>query len=422
MNKRRCRRLSIESLESRRVFAGPIDTLSRNDVEIAYVGRYSPAISTPVVWTGNTSGCVAGTINQAATDATLATINFFRNMSGVNDVVLDEAYSRKAQQAALMMQAQNALSHTPTQPWACYSAEGVEAAGRSNFALGATAPRAIKAYVEDSGGGNTAAGRRRWIQYPFMDRMGSVSTSGANALWVFTPFFNQRSPDWVAWPPAGYVTRDLVFPRWSLSRDDADFSGASVTMTLNGNNLTLQTSSVQNGYGLNTLVWEPNNLVLPTDGTDATIKVTVNNVIVNGVSQNSQYDVIAIKPPTGALSIQLAQQSVPENAGVVADFVTLSRIGGDSTKALQVTLASSDETEAILPQFVTIPAGVSQIRVALTAVNDSIIDGDQLVTITATANDFSAVSKRFVVSDDDRHTQPSPWQNAMNWTRRGLAV
>ncbi len=413
-NARRFRRLTIESLENRRVLAGPIDTLNRNEVEIAYVGRYSPAISTPVVWTGNTAGCVAGTINQAATDATLDTINFFRNMSGVNDVVLDENYSRKAQQAALMMQAQNALSHTPTEPWACYTTEGAEAARNSNLYLGVTGPSSIKGYIEDPGDGNTAAGHRRWIQYPFMDRIGSGSTSNANALWVFAPFVNQHSPDWVAWPPAGYVTQDLVFPRWSLSRADADFSSASVAMTFNGNKIGLRTNAVQNGFGLDTLVWEPTNLVLPSDGTDATVKVAVSNVFVNGVSQNFQYDVIAIKPPTGALSIELANQSIPENAGVVANFVTLSRIGGDMTRALQVTLASSDESEAIVPQFVTLPAGVAQIRVALTAVNDSTIDGDQLATITATANEFSTVSKRLVVSDDDRQTQPSPWHNVAN--------
>ena len=100
-----------------------------------------------------------------------------------------------------------------------------------------------------------------------------------------------------------YGVTETVFTRWSLSRDDADFSGASVTRTLNGNNVALRNNAVQNGYGLNTLVWEPINLVLPTDGTVATIKVTVNNVVVSDGSQNFQYDVIAIKPPTGALSV-----------------------------------------------------------------------------------------------------------------------
>ena len=95
-------------------------------------------------------------------------------MAGVPaDITFNATKSGKAHQAALMMAAQNTLSHTPGSGWACYTAAGAEAAGKSNLALGSSGPKSINQYIQDSGANNTAVGHRRWILSPRVVEMGT---------------------------------------------------------------------------------------------------------------------------------------------------------------------------------------------------------------------------------------------------------
>ena len=75
-------------------------------------------------------------------------INYFRAMAGLpGDVVFDTTWNAQCQEAALMMIAEGNLSHSPPTGWACYSADGATAAGKSNLALGNHGPGAIDAYI-----------------------------------------------------------------------------------------------------------------------------------------------------------------------------------------------------------------------------------------------------------------------------------
>lgn len=66
-------------------------------------------------------------------------------MAGVPaTVVLSGEFTAKAQKAALMMSVNRQLSHSPDSTWICYSAEGAEAAGKSNLYLGVYGPSAIR--------------------------------------------------------------------------------------------------------------------------------------------------------------------------------------------------------------------------------------------------------------------------------------
>jgi len=101
---------------------------------------------------------------------------------------------------------------------------------------------------------------------------------------------------YVAWPPPGYVPYQVIYSRWSFAYDDADFSGATITMSKNGSPLSLTVNTVVNGYGENTLVWEPNDNFFSAPSADVTYQVAVNNVMVNGTSQNFSYTVTMIDP------------------------------------------------------------------------------------------------------------------------------
>jgi hypothetical protein len=167
------------------------------------------------------------------------------------DVILDSGWNAKCQAAALMMSAQGQLSHYPDASWACYSEDGKDAAGHSNLA-GCAGPEAIEAYMHDWGDSNYFVGHRRWILYPPQKVMGTgsvpaTSVNGtyhfaANALWVVGGFGTRpAAPEWVAWPPDGYVPYPVVYPRWSFSYPGADFSRASVAMSQSGSPVPLVT-------------------------------------------------------------------------------------------------------------------------------------------------------------------------------------
>ena len=74
--------------------------------------------------------CNAGDMTALARANALKIINLYRFLSGLPAVVNDATRDSKAQECALMMDANNALSNTPPTTWACYTANGAQAAGK----------------------------------------------------------------------------------------------------------------------------------------------------------------------------------------------------------------------------------------------------------------------------------------------------
>ncbi len=90
---------------------------------------------------------------------------------------------------------------------------------------------------------------------------------------------------------------------------------------------------------------------------------------------------------------------------------TVTRSNTDITQPLVVQLTSDRPTEATVPATVTIPANQSRATFTITSVNEFIIDGDQLVNLTANAVDYESGSAALTVLDDDPEF---PWHNARN--------
>jgi hypothetical protein len=176
--------------------------------------------------------------------------------------------------------------------------------------LGVRAPDAINGYFFDPGDGNYAVYHRRGLLYPQTRAMGTgdVPQDGdypaANALWVVDDnhYFDNRPAtrdDFVAWPPPGFVPNSFIIRRWSLSYPNAGFEHAGVTMTLNGEAVDMQVSPVANGYGENTLVWEPAPTVISSlRAADSVFAVHVSNVLIGGKAKNFDYNVTAFQPPS----------------------------------------------------------------------------------------------------------------------------
>jgi hypothetical protein len=289
-----------------------VNTLDRAAVRNSYLNDFLAAANKSPVWTGNYGTCSAGTTAQDYRSAAAQRLNWFRSMAGVPvGISLDPAYSAKGQQAALMFSVNRQLSHDPPTSWTCYTDEGAEAAGSSNICYSTGAnylqsdPGCVNLYMLDSGTNNTAVGHRRWILYPQTQTMGTGDVPGngvnysANALWVFDGNYGAPRPatrdGFVAWPPNGFVPSPVVYPRWSFSYPSASFTAAAVTMQCNGSNLPLQQFPAQDGYGENTIVWEPITCPVPAGG-DAIATVTISNVIVGGNPQTFSYAVRIFDP------------------------------------------------------------------------------------------------------------------------------
>jgi hypothetical protein len=268
-----------------KAFRGAIDTGSRADVRRAYKTRLAANLNTPIHWTGSNRRCRAGHMSARAMRATLESVNFVRAMGGLAPVSFRKTLSSKAQKAALIMSANESLSHDPPRSWRCWTRAGHDAAGHSNLAFSfpqITAGGAIKQYMDDGGSNNRAAGHRRWIMYPPTLSMGNGMTSTTNALWVFGPTSASRpSPDWVSWPSAGFFPAPLEpNNRWSLSSgvSGAGFGQARVHVeTASGAVKKVHTYRVQDGYGMPTIVFQVQSL--PRVGT---LKVTVRGIRLPG--------------------------------------------------------------------------------------------------------------------------------------------
>ena len=91
-----------------------------------------------------------------------------------------------------------------------------------------------------------------------------------------------------------------------------------------------------------------------------------------------------------------------------------------------VKLTSEDPSEATVPGTVTIPWGQATAVFPIDAVEDAIVDGVQMVTITASADGYVAGTDTIGVTDDDiagittsavsgdttetGESPPSPWR------------
>ncbi|MCH8330217.1 MAG: T9SS type A sorting domain-containing protein [Bacteroidetes bacterium] len=268
-----------------------------NDYNDNYLG--SATTSTDLAWTGNVGSCTIGSISVDSKDKVLQRVNYYRRLVGLPDnIIFDGIKNQKCQSAALMMRANNQLSHTPPTSWTCYTADGAEAASRSNISW-SHGSNSITSFISDFGSNNTAVGHRRWILYSRSANFGFGTTAeGMSALWVVGDYTDPPPGfDHSSYPPEGLVPQLLVFGRWSFSKPSADFTNATVKMfDENGDSISLYIEPISFGPGDRTIVWVPSN-INKTDTIDVTYTVKIIGVDTGGGNlKNYVYDVTLINP------------------------------------------------------------------------------------------------------------------------------
>ena len=280
-----------------------IDNASRDSVDAAYrelmmLGKVETG------WTGASSRCVPGQMSQAANSAAFNAINWMRELAGLDPVVESQAASKQAQAAALIMTANWTLTHHPTATMACYSEAGRAGAGTANLTMGSTnVLDGVLLQMYDPGASNLPdVGHRRWLLMPTTRTMGVGQAGDAGAVVVFGSNITTVSgPDdrWIPWPAAGYFPAPLVpaTSSWSLSRDGADFSSATVSVTKNGRTVKAVKQPIGPRYGVDSIVFTVDGDETAPSGTAVDrYVVTVNGIRVSGTVTAHSYTVNVFAP------------------------------------------------------------------------------------------------------------------------------
>ncbi|MCH6258040.1 VCBS domain-containing protein [Puniceicoccaceae bacterium K14] len=317
-----------------------VNTLNREETRAFFNSIYMTSENVDMGWTGDyfnldNTVTAAGDISENFKLATLLRINYFRAMCGLPaDIILDPELNANCQLAALIMSGNDSLSHFPqTDLFPNYlTIIGDETAGKSNIAIGSSGPDSIVGYMRDKGASNYKAGHRRWILYPPAYKMGTGDVPGgtapdsiiteitnflgaapnndvlrsANSLQVITDFNSTRpvtSWPFVSYPAPGYAPYQVVYPRWSFSIEDADFSGATVTMTRNGETVAVVLEDEAFNIGDNTLVWvydnqNSNDSISHTQPSEDTEYIVTVSNIANAPQSEYIYTVTVFDPAT----------------------------------------------------------------------------------------------------------------------------
>jgi hypothetical protein len=153
----------------------------------------------------------------------------------------------------------------------------------------------------------------------------------------------------------------------------------------------------------------PSTVTIPAGQTSAAFSMTVlddsfvdglKNVVITAVSSGyleSGATVQVVDNDGGALTLNLPA-TVSENAGSVVGTLNL---GVPSLLPQTVSLSSSIPAALQVPATLTIPTGATSVNVPLTVTDDTIIDGDQTVRISATLSGWTSGSADVVVVDNE---------------------
>lgn len=206
-------------------------------------------------WSGDVASCMAGDLSADARTNALRVVNLYRFLASLPAVTDDPTLDAGDQACALMMRANNMLSHTPPNTWLCWTQAGSDAAGASNIS-GGQAVSSVDAYMLDDGN-PTTLGHRRWMLSNSLGPIGIGGTDKASCMHTLGGT-GKAGKAWMAWPSPGVIplqaltgTRGVSVDTtgWSIQSENIDLSAAVVTVTLNGVSQPVMVTQLLPNYG-----------------------------------------------------------------------------------------------------------------------------------------------------------------------------
>lgn len=265
------------------------------------------------------ANCFAGLLSDGAKTEVLDYVNSIRALHGLLPVSYDKKYDINVQNAALLIVANDKLTHSPATSSFCYTNEGADGSAKSNLSYGygdKLSPRTNKSVIDSwmTEINNLAdvVGHRRWILDPFLKKISFGRTEGTPknnnskwvngfALYVMNPEQYQNisalKNDFVAYPydtyPVNLFNKDcyLSFTAIANKTDkwankDVNYSNAIVKV-FNGQTEipVLAVSHDNGGYGVpNAIQWK-----LGSFKTNTIYTVKISNVFYKGTARNYEY-------------------------------------------------------------------------------------------------------------------------------------
>ena len=206
-------------------------------------------------WSGNVAACDPGDLSANARTNALRLVNLYRFLADLPAVTNDPTLDAGDQACALMMRANNMLSHTPPTTWTCYTQAGADAAGSSNIS-GGQAVSSVDAYMIDDGN-ETTLGHRRWVLSNSLGPIGIGGTDKASCMHTLDGT-GKAGKAWMAWPAPGTIPLQAMIPArgasvdttgWSIQSEKIDLTNAVVTVTVGGVAQPVTVTQLLQNYG-----------------------------------------------------------------------------------------------------------------------------------------------------------------------------
>ncbi|MDR2538999.1 MAG: CAP domain-containing protein [Bifidobacteriaceae bacterium] len=282
------------------------------DLNIAdneYSKYYYEAAKVHSGFNGTVASCNAGQTSDAYKNAYVSALNYIRSLVGLTQpIVYNPDFTESAQQAALIMSANQELSHDPPRDWKCWSESGHGGAGSSNLTLQHedTVGYSLELYLSDPGDTNKRVGHRNSLLRQSVKGVSVGSTHDSQAVSVQTDWSAASTLAATAWPSAGYFPSVFIPPskRWSFTYySPADFQAAQVRMWKNdqpidGSDIQIVSVPDKSRYG-ETLVWELSKFVAPIEGAVDKWTVEVSGIYDLTASSTIDYNYdVLVFPPT----------------------------------------------------------------------------------------------------------------------------
>ena len=182
-------------------------------------------------------GCTSvGSLTEAAQQEALDYLNFLRWIAGLNPVTRSPLYSLRSQNAALLLAANDEISHSPDQPAqmddALYESALLGTSqgnlAKFNWMRPEILLDGVEYFARDDGSMNlTVLGHRRWLLNPAMAETGfglANAASGMSYVVMYAVDEGGSSIPWdrVCWPAQGAFPVELMRSQiaWSVSLND----------------------------------------------------------------------------------------------------------------------------------------------------------------------------------------------------------
>ena len=256
--------------------------------------------------------CVEGAVSESEKDIVLERINYIRSLHGLPSVVYEENDDIYTAECALIIAANEDLSHTPGSDWKCYSEDAYTGCNKSNiFIQWGIEPAMFKsesvvdAFMTDEG--VESLGHRRWMIDPWLahisfgradDFSNKITGSAIKVINLDEQNISSSNIEFVAYPYEDYPTElynENVMMSFTViadrlnkwNNDDVDLLTAAIAIKDPANNLikVSGTKSDNDGYGV------PNNLRWYAESIEPGVRynVAITNVLVNNIPKTFSY-------------------------------------------------------------------------------------------------------------------------------------